>query len=328
MSSPPRSRWDPEVTSPVRPFRSRLVHQERAADLVTPMVDSVDVPVQQPDLDDAAYDAPVSGALRLPPAARRRPARGRGLRRPPRGVPRPAGARARGRAAGAGRGAGEALRHRARACRAGGAAPPCRTGVHALAGRGHVHRAAGPVRRSGRARAGGLARAGADRGRPGRRAGGGHPLHRGRAPPGGRDGRGLAGSRWRARSGTALRRLPDGRAVPLLLPPPGPGPDGRRAGAGGVRQRLRRGARGRSARLRRAVRGVRRRTVVDRHLPGRAGAGHGGTRRRDPPRPGARTARRRGAGAAATAPGRGAHRRLRRRQRPSGDARATDAWTC
>ena len=47
------------MTSPVRPFRSRLVHQERAADLVTPMVDSVDVPVQQPDLDDAAYDAPV-----------------------------------------------------------------------------------------------------------------------------------------------------------------------------------------------------------------------------------------------------------------------------
>jgi len=60
MSSPPQSRWDPEVTSPVRPFRARLVHQERAADLVTPMVDSVDVPVQQPDLDDAAYDAPVS----------------------------------------------------------------------------------------------------------------------------------------------------------------------------------------------------------------------------------------------------------------------------
>jgi uncharacterized protein (DUF1015 family) len=48
------------VTSPVRPFRSRLVHPERAADLVTPMVDSVDVPVRQPDLDDTAYDAPVS----------------------------------------------------------------------------------------------------------------------------------------------------------------------------------------------------------------------------------------------------------------------------
>ena len=48
------------MTSPVRPFRSRLVHQERAADLVTPMVDSVDVPVRQPDLDDAAYDAPAS----------------------------------------------------------------------------------------------------------------------------------------------------------------------------------------------------------------------------------------------------------------------------
>ena len=49
------------MTSPVRPFRSRLVHQERAADLVTPMVDSVDVPVRPPDLDDAAYDAPVAG---------------------------------------------------------------------------------------------------------------------------------------------------------------------------------------------------------------------------------------------------------------------------
>jgi uncharacterized protein (DUF1015 family) len=49
------------MTSPVRPFRSRLVHQERAADLVTPMVDSVDEPVRQPDLDDAAYDAPVAG---------------------------------------------------------------------------------------------------------------------------------------------------------------------------------------------------------------------------------------------------------------------------
>ncbi len=48
------------MTGPVRPFRSRLVHQERAADLVTPMVDSVDVPVRQPHLDDAAYDAPVA----------------------------------------------------------------------------------------------------------------------------------------------------------------------------------------------------------------------------------------------------------------------------
>ena len=48
------------MTGPVRPFRSRLVHQERAADLVTPMVDSVDVPVRQPDLDEAAYDAPVA----------------------------------------------------------------------------------------------------------------------------------------------------------------------------------------------------------------------------------------------------------------------------
>ena len=60
MSSPNEGRWDPEVTSPVRPFRSRLVHQERAADLVTPMVDSVDVPVRQPDLDDAAYGAAVA----------------------------------------------------------------------------------------------------------------------------------------------------------------------------------------------------------------------------------------------------------------------------
>ena len=38
-------------------------------------------------------------------------------------------------------------------------------------------------------------------------------------------GRGAGGGRWPARRGSALRRLPDGRAVPLLLPPPGPGPD-------------------------------------------------------------------------------------------------------
>ena len=48
------------MTGPVRPFRSRLVHQERAADLVTPMVDSVDVPVRQPDLDEARVRRPVA----------------------------------------------------------------------------------------------------------------------------------------------------------------------------------------------------------------------------------------------------------------------------
>lgn len=45
------------MTSPVRPFRSRLVHPDRARELVTPMVDSVDVPVRPPQLDDTAYDA-------------------------------------------------------------------------------------------------------------------------------------------------------------------------------------------------------------------------------------------------------------------------------